>query len=88
VGFYFWGVEEGGGVGVGGNYVYTYFQLVLQEIFLVGKFAIEAEESLLVCGEGLQVVEWLARGGICSKGSTHANVDLVLLVRIHGCDWS
>jgi hypothetical protein len=88
VGFYFGEVEEGGTVGVGGNYLYTYFQLVLEEIFLIGKFAIEAEESLLVCGEGLQVFEWLARGRIFLKGSTHADVDLVLLVRIHGCDWS
>ena len=26
----------------------TYFQLVLQQVFLVGEFAIEAEEALLV----------------------------------------
>lgn len=37
--------------GVEQENVYTYFQLVLEEIFLVGEFAIEAEESLLVWGE-------------------------------------
>lgn len=31
----------------------TYFQLVLEEVFLIGKFAVEAEQSLLVCGQGL-----------------------------------
>ncbi len=31
----------------------TYFQFVLEQVLLIGEFAIEAEESLLVCGEGL-----------------------------------
>ena len=38
---------------VAGVEVFAFFELVLEEIFLVGKFAIEAEETLLVGGEGL-----------------------------------
>jgi hypothetical protein len=30
-----------------------YFELILEEIFLVGEFAIEAKEALLIAGEGL-----------------------------------
>jgi len=31
----------------------TYFELVLEEIFLVGKLAVEAEKTLFVGREGL-----------------------------------
>lgn len=33
----------------------TYLQLVLEEILLVGEFAVETEKSLLICGEGLHM---------------------------------
>ena len=33
--------------------VFAFFELVLEEVFLVGKLAVEAEELLLFFGEGL-----------------------------------
>lgn len=32
----------------------VYLEFVLKEIFLVGKFAVQAEEPLFVCGKGLR----------------------------------
>jgi hypothetical protein len=34
--------------------VFAFFELVLEEVFFVGEFAVETEEALLVGGEGLE----------------------------------
>ena len=60
-----------------------YFELVLEEIFLVGKFAVEAEKTLFVGREGL-VRDMFQLFCVYGGGvGTHANVNLVLLMRIH-----
>ena len=41
---------------VAGVEVFAFFEFVLEEVFLVGKFAVEAEEALFVRGEGLRFV--------------------------------
>ena len=69
------------------------FQLGLQEVFLGGEFAVEAEELLLFFGEGLWVVvvvlvEGLGGAGgsgYARDGCTYADIDFVLLVRVHLC---
>ena len=38
---------------VAGVEVFALFELVLEEVFLVGELAVESEEALLVGGEGL-----------------------------------
>lgn len=66
VGFGMFGADGGhAGVGgfagfgeriVAGVEVFTFFEFVLEEVFLVGEFAVEAEEALFVGGEGLRFV--------------------------------
>ncbi len=66
----------------------TYLQFVLQEVFLVGEFAVEAEKSLLVCREGLHVRSRVSLSFLlCGSAGrmTDANINFVLLVRIHAC---
>lgn len=68
----------------------NHLELVLEQVFLVGHLAIHAEQALLVGGHGLGGAgEYLH--GFCDRwevevgrvGDTHADIDLVLLVRIH-----
>ena len=68
----------------------------MQEVFLGGEFAVEAEELLLFFGEGLWVVvvvlvEGLGGAGgsgYARDGCTYADIDFVLLVRVHCfCYW-
>ena len=65
----------------------TYLQLVLQQIFLGGHFAIEAEKTLFIRAHLLPgTVSVSAHPGAGTKGllaETHAGIDLVLLVGVH-----
>lgn len=68
----------------------THLEFVLEQVFLVGHLAIHAEQALLVGGHGLGGAgeylycfcdRWEVEVG--RVGDTHADIDLVLLVRIH-----
>ena len=59
----------------------TNLELVLQEIFLIGKLAIEAEKLLLLLGERLQYS--LADYPPIHRVSSYADVDFVFLMGIH-----
>lgn len=36
--------------------IFAFLEFVLEEVFLVGEFAVEAEEALFVGGEGLEAM--------------------------------
>lgn len=57
-------------------------ELVLKKIFLVRKLAVQAEKFLLLLVQSLKVclVEQTRTG---EELTTHADIELVLLVRIH-----
>lgn len=59
----------------------VYLEFVLKEVFLVWELAIHAEETLLIGGEGLLCVSKSC--GIVRMLEAYADIDLVLLVRIH-----
>jgi hypothetical protein len=75
----------------------TYLQLVLQQVFLVRKLSVEAEELRLIGGQFLDHCELVcsecrAAGNpvirtarISELPMTYADVHFVRLVRIHGC---
>ena len=57
-------------------------KLVLEQILLVGKFAIETENPLLFRRKGLYYQS--TSGPLCGEAkSTHVNIDLILLMRVH-----
>lgn len=67
---------------VAGIEVFALLQLVLQEIFAVGKFAVESEELLLLFRERLVLSQRYAIGAVMR---THTDVNLVLLMWVHIC---
>ena len=80
---------------VSGVEVFALLQLVLKEVLLVRKLAIEAEELLFFFGERLYDVlvswEWFGRDGrqkslmTLLQEYTYAHIHLVLLVWVHLC---
>ena len=58
-----------------------YLQFVLQEVLLVGKFAVQTEQTLFVGGKRLDMVSKKPERSysVC----THADVNLVFLVWVH-----
>lgn len=56
----------------------------MEEVLLVGKLAIEAEELLLLFGERLD--DWLMTLSLwrCMSLSAYADINLILLMWVHG----
>lgn len=76
----------------------AYLELVLEQILLIRKFAVETEELGLIRGHLLRCLLALGPSKLCTadqraalgcaqtRPMTYAYVDLVLLVRVHGCE--
>jgi hypothetical protein len=58
-----------------------YLELVLEDVFLCGHLAIEAQQALLLWAKGLVVVSW--RIACLDSKSAHVDVHFVLLMGIH-----
>lgn len=62
----------------------SHLQLVLEHILLVGELAIQSKDLLLFLGKGLMIFQ--RRTKLWISNLPYANVDLVLLKRIHAAD--
>lgn len=70
--------------------VLALLELILQEVLFVGEFAVEAEELLFFFCELLEAMSATRTASMrCCVCKTYADVDLVLLVRVHrdSCSW-
>ena len=61
-----------------------HLQLVLEEILLIGELAIQSEDLLFLLTEGLVILQ--QGTGLWIINLSYANIDLVLLKRIHAAD--
>lgn len=67
----------------GGTRREVYLKFVLEEIFFVGEFSVEAKELLLFFGHGLGDLSAGNSTFFKGGGLVYTNVHFVLLVRIH-----